>query len=115
APSGFEEEHMELKDLDIHDISVHDIFTAGKHHSVICLTAGGRKVYNISLCNIIETSVGSRHSVVKIYTGYGTGYVDNDLNGIRVNHVLSKGAKLAIEVNTKVEDVWFNKIKQENP
>lgn len=114
-PSGFEEEHMELKDLDVHDISVHDIFTEGKHHSVICLTAGGRQVYNISLCNIIETGAGSRHSVVKIYTGYGTGYVDNDLKRIRVNNVLSKGAKLAIEVNTKVKDVWFNKIKQENP
>ena len=52
---------------------------------------------------------------MKIYTGYGSGYNTGDLHSIRVNDVISKGAQHAVQTNAEVQDVWFNKIIQENP
>jgi hypothetical protein len=113
-PSRFLNPTLSPRDLDIHDISIDGIYTGGNHHSVICLAADGLRVYNINITNIEEDTHGSRESTVRIYTGYGSGYVDNDLSNIRVNNVISKIAGFAILCNTKVDNIWFNKIIQKN-
>lgn len=112
-PSAFEDIYLPIEDLYIHDINIDNITTTGSHHAVICLSNAGRKVFNISINNIIEPTPSNRESVVRIYTGYGTGYVDNDINNIRVNNVVSKGATYSVLCNAKVNNVWFNKLKQE--
>ncbi|APC41520.1 hypothetical protein [Clostridium estertheticum] len=107
---------MNIRDLDIHDITISNITLGGvvaSTHDVILLCANGLRVYNIQVNDIIETNVGVREAVIYIITGYGGGYVDNDLNSIRVNNVVSKIATNAIMCNAKVNNMMFNKIKQE--
>ncbi|MCF6239319.1 MAG: hypothetical protein L3J79_11030 [Candidatus Marinimicrobia bacterium] len=96
---------------DIHDIAVRNIQTSGRHHAVICL-ATSPKVYNISIHHVIDEMPSTRESVVKIYSGYGSGYVEGNLSNITVSHVISKGAKYAVQVTTQVKDVSFSDIQQ---
>jgi polygalacturonase len=113
-PSKFENLEMTVEELSIRNGKVYNINTTGKHHGVICLAADGLQVRDIFINNVREPSASTRESVVKIYSGYGTSYSAGDLNRIRVNDILSKGAKYAVQVTHTVEDVWFNKIVQEN-
>ena len=113
-PSAFENVDIDTDSLDIHNGSVHDITTGGNHHGVICLSNSGRQVYNIYIYNIKEISASTRESVVKIYTSYGGGYINNDIHDIRVNNVVSKGANYAVQIkNAKVQNVWINNAVQE--
>ena len=102
-------------DRDIHDIKIKNILTGGLHHGVICLAAGGNKVYNISIKDIYETSEGGREATVKIYTGYGDGYNPGDIHDIKVENVTSQKAKYAVMVAADVENVSFENIVQKNP
>jgi polygalacturonase len=103
------------RDYDVHDISIKGIYTGGNHHGVICLAAGGARVYNIDICDIIEDTKGKREATVKIYTGYGDNYCDNDLNNITVTNVQSNIADFAVLCNTKVDNVVLKNIVQNNP
>lgn len=99
---------------DIHDIVIRNIRTGGMHHAVICL-ATSPKVYNIAIENVVEESPSTRQACVSIYTGYGTGYRKGNLRNIRVRHVVSRGARYAVQVNAAVRDVHFSDIRQLNP
>lgn len=103
------------RDYDIHDVLIRGIYTGGKHHGVICLAAEGARVYNIEIRDIIEDTVGNREATVKIYTGYGENYNDNDLHNITVNNVETKIADYSVLCNTKVNNVVLKNIKQMNP
>lgn len=112
-PSKIEDGSYTMDELSIYNISVNNVLTGGEAHGVICLASGGRRVFDVSITDVIETLPSSRESVIKIYTGYGGGYKDNDLHNIRINNVVSKGAGHAIKTVGKVDNVWFNKIRQE--
>ena len=100
---------------DIHDIKIKNIRTGGLHHGVICLVAGGNKVFNISIEDVHETKEGNRESVVKIYTGYGSGYTAGDIHDITVKNVTSQRAKYAVQFVADVKNVSLEKIVQNNP
>lgn len=95
----------------IHDIAVKNISTGGRHHGVICLATSPR-VYNISIENIVEEAPSRREAVVKIYTGYGSGYRQGNLHNIHVSKVVSRGARYAVMVKAGVKDVAFSDIRQ---
>lgn len=96
---------------DIHDIAIRNIFTGGNHHGVICLATSPR-VYNIAIKNIEEKGRSQREAVVKIYTGYGSGYKKGNLSNICVSDVVSTGARYAVMVKADVKDVAVRNIKQ---
>lgn len=105
-------ENLSNDDLNIENVEIQNIFTSGNHHGVICLANYGVKVRNIYINNVEDKIPSSRESMVKIYSGYGSGYNDNDLNNIRVNNIISNGAKYAVQITHKVGNVWCNNIKQ---
>lgn len=99
---------------DIHDIVIRNIRTGGQHHGVICL-ATSPSVYNITIENVLEEGDSTREACVKIYTGYGTGYVKGGLRNITVSNVVSRGARYAVMVKAAVKDVCFSGVKQLRP
>jgi hypothetical protein len=99
---------------DIHDIVIRNIRTGGRHHAVICL-ATSPQVYNIAIENVVEEAASTRESCVSIYTGYGAGYRQGNLRNISVRHVVSRGARYAVQVRADVRDVQFRDIRQLNP
>lgn len=113
-PSAFENDAIPAEQLAIHTGYVDNICTSGKHHGVICLSNAGRKIYDIEIRRIKEPAASTRESVVKIYAGYGSGYIDDDIHNIRIHDVVSKGAQYAVQVTPKVKGVWFHNIVQEN-
>ncbi len=96
---------------DIHDIVIRNISTVGKHHGVICLATSPR-VYNIIIDNVVEESPSNREAVVRIYTGYGDGYIKGNISNISVSTIVSKGALYAVMVKAEVKDVTFTGITQ---
>ncbi len=95
----------------IKNILICNIFTVGKHHGVICL-ATTPIVENIEIDNVYEPVESERHSVVKIYTGFGDGYTKGNLRNIKVRNVVSRGARWAVEVKADVQNVEISNIKQ---
>lgn len=95
----------------IKNILIRNIFTVGNHHGVICL-ATTPVVENIEIENVYEPVESERHSLVKIYTGFGDGYVKGNLRNIKVRNVVSRGAKIAVEVRADVRDVEISNVKQ---
>jgi len=110
-PMGWE---YSADDPDIHDIVIRNIRTGGQHHGVICL-ATSPSVYNIRIDNVQEEQPSSREAVVKIYTGYGSGYREGNLRNIVVSNITSQGAAYAVMVKAAVRDVQFFNIRQLNP
>jgi len=105
-------EGLNFKDdaADIHDIAIRNISTGGSDHGVICLSTSPR-VYNISIDNVVEQAPSTREAVVKIYTGYGSGYKAGNLSNISVSNVTSNGAKYAVLVKAEVKDVVFSNVE----
>lgn len=99
---------------DIHDISISNIFTGGFHHGIICLAAYGLKVYNITIRNVKEAGEGKREATVKIYTGYGDGYNEDDISNIIVDGVETLISDYAVMCNAKVNNVTLKNIKKIN-
>ncbi len=101
---------------DISDITIRDVKTCGRHHAVICLAANGCKVYNIKIENITETPCDNwRESVVKLYTGYGSGYTAGDLHDISVKDVRAVYAKYGVYCNAETEHVTLANISHPKP
>jgi polygalacturonase len=103
-----------LRELDIHDISISRVFTGGEHHGVICLASGGLQVYNIDIRDVIEDCFGKREAAVKIYTGYGEGYRENDFHDITVTNVVSSISGSAVMCNAKVNNVILKNIQNKS-
>ena len=102
-------------DTSIHHIRINHILTGGHHHGVICLSAFGNPVYDIDISNVKETDEGRREATVKVYTGYGDGYVKGDIHDIRISNVTSKKAKYAVMVACEAENLTTENIVQNNP
>ncbi|MFA7673563.1 MAG: hypothetical protein WCY62_06890 [Clostridia bacterium] len=102
------------RSLDVHDISINNVHTGGLCHGVICCAADGLKIYNIDIKNISETSAGKREATVRIYTGYGENYKDNDIHDISIENVTSEFSKYAFMCTAKVSGVTVRNIKQNN-
>lgn len=102
-------------DASIHHIRINNILTGGYHHGVICLSAYGNRVHDIEISNIKETCEGEREATVKIYTGYGDGYVRGDIHDIKISNVVSEKAKYALMVACEPQDLTSENIVQKNP
>lgn len=102
----------DLRHRDIHDIDISNIRTGGKYHAVICLAAGGIQVYQISIRDIMEEAPGDREAVVRIYTGYGTGYQDDDLHDISVENIVSRISQYGVYSTVKAERIRLSRIRQ---
>ena len=102
-------------DGSVHHIKIDRITTGGRCHGVICLSAYGNQVYDIEISDIIEAAEGSREAAVKIYTGYGDGYVKGDIHDIRVRNVVSHISKYAVMVKCDAEKILTEGIEQNNP
>ena len=96
-------------------IRISNIFTGGYHHGVICLSAHGNQVYDIEISNVKETDEGGREATVKVYTGYGDGYVKGDIHDIKISNVISQKAKYALMSACESENLTFENIVQNNP
>jgi hypothetical protein len=106
--------------LDIEDVSVRNIdfsqtvntsFNGG--HGMICLSAYGSKVHNVSIDKFKEVAVGGNNNdgLIKIYHGYGSGYTAGDLNTIRLNNIVCTHFPYTLQVTGGiVEDVRANKL-----
>ena len=101
-------------DTSIHHITIRNILTGGYHHGVICLSAYGNQLYDIDISNIKETTEGGREATVKVYTGYGEGYVKGDIHDIKINNVVSENAKYALMVACEAENLTFENVVQNN-
>jgi hypothetical protein len=108
----------EIEDLYIENVSVTDIKWRGNPdynsggHGMICLSAYGGKVQNISINKFSEISGGlTKEAVLKIYHGYGSGYTAGDLNNIRINELLCIKSDYAVMSNCECLNVWLNKIE----
>jgi len=93
------------REFDIHDIDISGIYTGGTCHGVICLAAGGLRVYNISIKDVVESKYGARNAAVEIYTGYAGGYEDGDLHDITADGVVSHISAYAFKCNARVKNV----------
>jgi hypothetical protein len=102
------------RSLDVHDISISNVHTGGLCHGVICCAADGLKIYDIGIKNIADTAVGKREATVRIYTGYGENYKDNDIRDICVENVTSEISKYAFMCTAKVSGMIVRNIKQNN-
>ena len=105
----------DLRQRDIHHIDISDIRTGGSYHGVICLAAGGIQVYDISIRDVVEEAPGDREASVRIYTGYGTGYRDNDLHDILVENVTSRISQYGVYCTVKTDRVKLVNIQQLKP
>ncbi len=104
------------EDCDISDITIRDVETNGKHHAVICLAANGCRVHHIQIEHIREPFLHDRREcVVKIYTGYGSGYTKGDLHHISVRDVHASYANHTVYCNAEVMDVALERITHPNP
>ena len=99
---------------DISDITVKNVKTGGMHHGLICLAANGCHVRNITIENVEETDTDLpkeiREATIKIYTGYGTGYIKGDISDITVKNVSALYARSTIHSNADVERVTLENI-----
>ena len=99
--------------LDIRNIMINDVDNVGAAqggHGIICLSAYGSKVTHVSMNNIREAAGQNREAFIKLYTGYGTGYNDNDISDIRINNVEAVSASYTLMSNCKCNNVWANKL-----
>ena len=62
-----------------------------------------------------ETSEGGREATVKVYTGYGDGYVKGDIHDIKISNVISEKAKYSLMVSCDPENLISENIVQNNP
>lgn len=99
---------------DIHNIKIRNILTGGLHHGVICLTARGNQVYDVTIEDVHEKGDGERESVVKIYTGYGDGYTVGDIHDITIKNVTSESARYAVQIAAEVKNVTVENVVQNN-
>ena len=102
-------------DGSIHHIKIRNILTGGYHHGVICLSAYGNQLYDIDISNVKETNEGGREATVKVYTGYGDGYVKGDIHDIKISNVTSEKAKYALMVDCEAENLTAENIVQNHP
>lgn len=102
---------------DIFDISVSNVSFKGKGiggHGLICLSSYGGRVHHVLVNNFVEgESVDVKESLIKIFTGYGAGYTDGDINNIRLNNFISTECTYALMIKCKVIEVWANDFKYE--
>lgn len=101
-------------DTSIHHIKINNILTGGYHHGVICLSAHGNQLYEVEISNVKETSEGGREATVKVYTGYGDGYVKGDIHDIKISNVISEKAKYSLMVSCDPENLISENIVQNN-
>lgn len=85
-------------------------------HGMICLSAYGSKVQNISVVNFIEAVGGdNKESLIKVYYGYGSGYSDGDINNIRIDRARANEATyVLILAGGVITDIWANKLVNRN-
>lgn len=55
-----------------------------------------------------------REATVKIYTGYGDGYRENDLHDITVTNVMSSISQSAVMCNAKVNNIILKNIQNKS-
>ena len=107
--------------LHIEDGVVKNIVSTGTHeqgwgHGMICLSAYGSQVRNILIKNFREGTGGVvREALVKLYTGYGTGYNAGDLNHITVKNVEANTAGAAVLSNAQCTDITLQDIRHIDP
>lgn len=85
-------------------------------HGMICLSAYGSKVLNISISNFLET-IGSENeeALIKVYYGYGSGYSDGDIDNIRIDKATANGATYVLMLaGGVITDIWANKLVNRN-
>ena len=109
-----------VSEMYIENINVHDITFKGNNsfstggHGMICLAAStpnGGKVQNVSITNFKEVSGGGvKEAVIKVYTGYGEGYVAGALNSIRVNGAKAVTSTNVYMCNCTCANMWLNKL-----
>lgn len=100
----------------ISNITIRDIHTRGEHHSVICLSAHGNAVHDIHIENVSEPLCEDwRQATIKIYTGFGDGYVPRDIRNIHVKNVHSSYAGCAVFSNAEVENVVLENVCHSDP
>lgn len=103
---------------DISDITIRNVEVGGMHHGIICLAANGCRVYDINIENVRELSSGIpdayNQAVVKLYTGYGSGYVKGDLHDISIKNVTGCEAEYTVYCNAEAENVYLENISSKN-
>jgi polygalacturonase len=110
SPSSLDIEKISVRNIDFSQ-TVNTDFNGG--HGMICLSAYGSKVHNVSIDNFKEEYVGDNNNdgLIKIYHGYGSGYTAGDLNTIRMNHIVCTHFPYTLQVTGGiVEDVRANKL-----
>lgn len=111
----FNSSHDEF-DGSIHHITIKNIFTGGRNHGIICLSAFGNQVYDIDISNVVEPETdGGREATVKVYTGYGDGYNAGDIHDIRISNIVSKKSDYTVMVKCNAENLTIENIEQHNP
>lgn len=113
-PASYLNDTDTIENMSIDDVIIKNINTSGTIHGVICLANGGLQVKNVYIDGVEDIVTSSRDAQVKLYSGYGTGYNDGDINNIKINNIISNGAKCAFECNAHVFNVWCNNLKQNN-
>lgn len=112
-PSLYLNDSMSIQDLGIKNITVKNIKTTGEHHGVICLCNSGYTIKNILIDSVEDIVKSTRQANVKIYSGYGSGYNENDISDVRINNIVSNGADYGLYIpDIKVFNLWANKIVQ---
>ena len=100
------------EEASIHDIEFENINVSGSYHTIICLSTSNQ-VYNISMNKISDGHSGSQKlEVVKLYTGYGSGYVDGNIHNISINDIKSYNANIALDIDARVSNVKANFLRQ---
>ena len=108
---------MSPEELSIRNIKIHDITAIGRYHQVICCSAGGIKVHDISIynCKADGTADVQLHSLIEMYSGryiFFGDYTDDDIYSIRVNNIDNNTYPYVLRIDDKVKDVWANKLIQ---
>lgn len=97
---------------DINNIQIRNIKASSKCHVIICLTAGGAKVYNISATDIEDNMEESAVNIVSVYTGYGKSAHPGDIKNIHMKRIISNNSAVALKINTPLADSSFEHIEQ---
>jgi hypothetical protein len=99
---------------DINNVHVRNVSgTFGAGHAVIALPAGGGKIKNCSIQDVVDTGGVSTSAVVSIYTGgYGPISIDiADCENLVLSNIRSNFTTWSLIINTPAKNLTVNKIR----
>lgn len=105
--------------INIEDMLVEHVewcgYVGGDGHGIICLSAYGSKVQNVLIRDFIEkNSRVTKEALVKVYTGYGSGFNPGDLQYIRISNVQTDKTTYAFMSNCVLRYTWINGARYKN-